>query len=123
MPVACRVDAEQGVTFIEVWGLFSSADVMTGREQLKADPAFSVDMDQLIDMRRVTDFAPTTELKEWADSYPFDSKARRAFVTPEDLAYGTMRMYQALTDHPQSQTRVFREMSEACQWLEIKPPE
>ena len=122
MPAECRVDAEQRVVFMVAWDVFSTKDVLAARRHLQEDPTFTPDMDQLIDMRRVTEFAPSDELRTWASSYPFDTGARRAFVTPADLAFGTMRMYQALSGSPESSTRVFRDMDEACMWLGIAYP-
>ena len=45
--------------------------------------------------------------------------ARRAFVTGSDFAFGMARMYQTLADDLPSEIRVFDDMSEALEWLDL----
>ncbi len=123
MPAECRVDAEQGVVFTTVWGAFSVEDVLTAREYLRQNPEFSPDLKQLVDMRGVTEMMPSDRVKDLALSDPFGAGARRAFLAPTGLAFGTMRMYQVFTENPEIEMKVCRDLDEACEWLGITHPE
>ena len=54
---------------------------------------------------------------------PWNSETRRAFVCDSDLSFGMARMAQALNDERPSEIRVFREISEALDWLELDRPD
>ena len=98
-------------------------DIKTSREGYRANPDFSPDMKQLIDLRNVTEVAVTTsDWRALAKTDPFGPGARRALVGDQDLTFGVLRMYEALSERPDVAVHVFRKIDEACVWLGIDPP-
>ena len=55
------------------------------------------------------------DLIQLASMDPFEEGARRAFVAPSDLLFGTCRMFQSFSN--KNTTRVFRTAPEAMNWI------
>lgn len=115
-PVARRRIA----TFV---GTLNDADLMGAYAQLLQDPDYDHGADDLVDMRAVDHLGVTQSgLEKIMELFaPVDQlgiPTRLAIVAPGDQVYGVSLMYQTLRgDDVPEQIAVFREMSEAEEWL------
>lgn len=118
MPSSYEIDSDHQVLFGRVWGTWTMSDVIHFREQAAADPAFSLEMPQLVDLTEVDHIELSVrEVIVLAMATPLDSKTRRAYVAPSDAVYGTLRAYQANAEGAEECSRVFRTLDEARDWL------
>ena len=118
MPFDYQLDPDNGVLLGRVWGVWTLQDVDEFRERAASDPDFSAETSQLVDLTEVTDIEMSVrDALMLGRSTPLGSHARRAYVAPSDLVFGTLRAYQVTADETHSHTRVFRSLAEAQAWL------
>lgn len=104
-------------------GTLNDADLMGAYAQLLQDPDYDHGADDLVDMRAVDHLGVTQSgLEKIMELFaPVDQlgiPTRLAIVAPGDQVYGVSLMYQTLRgDDVPEQIAVFREMSEAEEWL------
>lgn len=104
-------------------GTLDDADLMGAYARLLQDPDYDHGADDLVDMREVEQLGVTQQGLEniMALFAPVDQlgiPTRLAIVAPGDEVYGVSVMYQTLRgDDVPEQIAVFREMSEAEEWL------
>ena len=120
MPVDYRIDKENAVVFTTARGVLTADDIIASRRRLDANPDFSPDMKQVIELLGVTEVNVTkNEWRALAKTDPFEPGAQRALVGDRDITYGILRMYEMMTDRPGINVHVFRGMDEARVWLGI----
>lgn len=121
MPAEYRIDEEFGVVLSRASGRLTDSDLLEHQRQLRSDPAFQPDLNQLFDFRDVTDVEVTAAgIHSLAERNPFGSGARRAFVVASQAMYGMMRMFQILTDtHPDELRVLFQDLGSANAWLRL----
>ena len=120
MSLDYQIDKCENVVFTICRNTLTPDDIKASRERYRTDPDFSPDMKQLIDLRSVTAVEVTT--RDWralAKTDPFGPGARRALVGDQDLTFGVLRMYEALSERPEVAVHVFRNIDEAREWLGI----
>lgn len=118
MPAAYRIDPERGLVLSRAWGTLRDDDIRRHYTELAADPAFDPSFRQLVDVREVTAVDLTSAcIAEIAKRNDFRPGARRAYVAPTDVAYGTARMLEAYAESVGGQVEVFRDLASAEQWL------
>ncbi|HEX4620739.1 MAG TPA: STAS/SEC14 domain-containing protein [Myxococcaceae bacterium] len=120
MPLDSKFDASRRLTVTTASGSLSFRDFLEHREALKRDPGFDASFALLLDMREVTDLSLSAEeIRMLAGRSAFSSDVRRAFVVVDPTAFGLSRMYSThweLEGHS-GETRVFKTVEEATQWL------
>ena len=121
MAYSFQIDPDQGVVLFKGTGTFSVEEMASGLKDILGDPAFKSEYNHLVDMRDVTEFEPRTpDIRGRAyrdrESVEFNS-SRIAIVSANDLVYALSRMYATLMDESSVSVRVFREISEAREWL------
>jgi hypothetical protein len=118
MPVDYVIDKKQGVVVTRAWDKLTDDDVLAHQRRLRADPAFDSGYRQLVDLSPVEQFGLTPGgVRALAAKDPWGPGARRAFVSPTDIAFGMTRMHQILLDDQLQEIAVFRTKSEARHWL------
>ena len=118
MPFDLVIDAEHRIVYSRAWGEFTEADVLTHRQQLKANSLFDSSFRQLADFSGVTRLAiSAASVRALTSSDPWDSGSRRAFVASADVVFGMARMYATLLGESRSNIAVFRRADEARRWL------
>ena len=123
MPVDYQIDRQNAVVLATARGVLAADDIMALRRRLAADPDFSPDMKQLIDLLGVTEVKlRSKDLRFLASFDPFGPGARRAFVGDQDITFGVLRMYEALTERLGTSVHVFRGIDEARESLGIGTP-
>ena len=123
MPVDYQIDKQNAVVLTTARGVLTADDIMAFRRRLDANPDFSPDMKQLIELLGITEVNVTKS--EWcalAKTDPFMPGALRALVGDQDITYGILRMYEMMTDRPGISVHVFRDMEAAREWLGIGVP-
>lgn len=120
MPVNYVIDKEKRLVISTAWDRVTFAEVIEQQEQLRADPAFDPEFDQLVDASKVTAIdASLEEVKKAASHRTFSSASRRAFVAtnPDVFAMGRlMGAHMGMGRTPQ-QVHVFYDIPSALKWL------
>lgn len=123
MSATCFVDRDLHLVVSSGHGSLSWREVKRCQDQTCADPDFSSEFNQLVDMRAVTGFDMIFDhVRMLARRRIFSLASKRAFVASNPAAFGMGRMWQALvelSDHP-SQIRVFYDLPCALQWLGLR---
>ena len=120
MPLKYEIDKQRGIVFTCASGGFTDTDALADQMRLKADPDFDPEYRQLLDFSDVNTFELTPAgVRSLASGDPWGEGARRAFVAPNDLAFGMLRMHQCYVEDRHQEIIVVRTMSEAINWLEL----
>jgi len=118
MSLSYSIDANRRLIVVRAYGVLTEADVTRVREQIRVDPGFNREFDQLFDARDVEDIALSKEgMARLADTSILAPEVRRAFVAKTTLQYGMARMFTAVSEQRQHITQVFRELEQAEAWL------
>lgn len=96
------------------------------RSAIANDPAHCAGSDELWDLNIYDSFDVTPSgIRRTIDLFRRYSRqfsgAQLAYVAPEDLAYGLVRICEALTTETCVVVRTFRSSSAAYEWLDRKP--
>jgi len=120
MPFQYVLDSHRRMARIRMWDVITRAEVMTVRQQLAADPGFTEDFSELIDLQGLTSLDQITanDVRALAAS-EVERVQRRAFVTRDPVTFGLARMFQS--HHSMSreagEVQVFGTVEEAEAWL------
>jgi len=119
VPVDYEIDTEQDVVVTRGHGRLTDDDLLGVQQRLRADPAFRPDMNELCDLRDVSEVEVTSRgLRLLAARNHFGAGSRRAFVVERPVLFGIARMLQALTDRHPDELRVqFDELRDARAWV------
>ena len=121
MAFSFEIDTERRVVLFTGAEVFSTEDMLTCVEQVASHPDFRPDFDHLVDMRAVTDFAPSAEDVKTRAKRDHEGKvlnaSRIAIVSSSDIVFGMSRMYETLMDDASVTVRTFKEMESAKSWL------
>jgi hypothetical protein len=119
MSLSYTIDANRRLIIVRARGVLTETDVSRAREQLRRDPGFDPEFDQLFDARDVEDVALSKEgMARLADTSILAPAVRRAFVAVTTLQYGMARMFTAVSEQRHHVTQVFRRLDEAEAWLD-----
>ena len=99
MPARYRIYQDEAFVYSEAYGDLRGEELLAHAKALAVDPAFSPSYAQLADFRAVVRFGPSpAEIRAHAAANPFNSHAKRVALVVTPLAFGTLRMYQLLTN-------------------------
>lgn len=102
------------------WGLITADDLLLGLRALRQEPGFAPDFRHLAVMDAAARISVSTAMvRVLIQEAPFGAGARRAVVTPGDLAFGLGRMYQMLRGGAVGEVDIFRDLDPAITWLEL----
>ena len=109
---------EQRLVHMTLAGRVTDSDLLAVQTRLRGDHRFQPDFRQFVDATALAEVAVTPEgLCAVAACSAFGAGARRAMVAPSDVAYAMGRMYQRLREGSPDRVEVFKEWSEALEWL------
>jgi len=118
MPFTYHIDKINEIVFVNAAGEFIAEDFRIHKRRLADDTDFDPHYGILLDLLSITKLRlSTAETGEFATSYIFHKRARRAYVTPRNEVYGMMRMFALLGDFKSDEFQIFRDMAEARRWL------
>ena len=124
MPIEYDIIEDKQLILAKGSGVVTGSDVIRHLDALAADDKYTMPMKKLVDYRTIDSIRISSEE---ADFIAQKKKSlinkftgeRCAFVSPEDLTYGTSRVCQALVDSADLNTAVFRRIEEALEWLDV----
>jgi hypothetical protein len=120
MPIAYAIQPERSLVLVKGWGIIAGEALIREQARLRADPRLRPQFRQLVDFRDTPDLDLTAEvIRHVAAQAPFAPDARRAIVTPSDVAFGQSRMYQLLSAAHEGTLQVFRDFDLALAHLEL----
>ena len=97
-------------------------EIKERQDQLKTDPDFNPEFNEIVDLRAVTGFDMTSEhARVLARRVLFSFTSKRAFVAANQAVSGVARMWEVFTeisDNP-SQIRLFNDLPSALKWLKL----
>lgn len=115
-----EVLSEHAVVVVRLAGNVTPDQIQQGRAALQRDPAFRPTFRQLVDAREVeTTRLDTETVQKLSQGSAFKAGSLRAIVAPRDAVYGMARMFEAYAESCQQRVQVFRDLAEACAWLEV----
>ena len=116
-----KIDVPNRLVRVQVDGVLSDEDLVSGDAALRNDPEFDPAYYQLLDLRQADGSEVTADGVRALASRPplFSSSARRALVAPSDLGFGMARMFELLREGKSGEVRVFRVIEEARAWLDL----
>jgi hypothetical protein len=123
MPVTFEFRPDQSVVITTHEGLVPDAEFLSAYTSLFENPQFDPTYDLLVDLRSADSSARSTEaLKAFAEFIQsryeaVETRPRVAVVAPQNVSFGLARMYGSFSDPVQWEFRVFREISDAFEWL------
>ncbi len=125
MPGFYQIDEDNGLVQIVAEGKFTDSEMLDISHQLFCDKNFSIGLDQLIDLRKVTSFCVTTKGIEQLIAHERQGSGSKrygklAIIAPSDIAFGTARMYQSLSSDETFMIQVFRNVGKANEWLGLR---
>lgn len=121
MPVNYRIDHDKKAVFTTLEGTLTDEEMIDIQERLRTDPEFNPDYSHLIDCRQVGELKGTVGgIQTITSSDMFSAESHRAFVVPNDAAYGFSRMFQIYRQEGPEKTAVFRDFDEAVLWTGLE---
>ena len=100
-------------------GVFTLADAVSHMDRLSKDLDFDPSYSQIADFTQVTKIELSAQnIYHLAQRSIFSPQSRRAFIVPNDAAYGLARMFEMLREN-QGETGIgiFRSLEEALDWV------
>jgi hypothetical protein len=121
MTVNYRIDHEKKTVFTTIDGAITDEEMIAIQNRMEADPEFNPDYSHLIDCRKVGELKISAKgIRIITSAGLFSAKSRRAFVVPNDAAYGFSRMFQIYRQEGPEETGVFRELDAAMKWIGLE---
>ncbi len=118
MPIRYEIRIADRLVVSTAEGLVTNADFVEHQSQLARDRVFDPSFDHLFDLRSVEGMkVSSSQIRRTAEARLFSEASKRAVVAPQDVVFGSVRMYQAYRDATPGQIRLFRDYSDALEWL------
>jgi hypothetical protein len=119
MPVFYKIDKERRLVLTSGSGTLTLADARAHQQKLSKDPDFDCSFSQIADFTQFTRFdLSSDDIRQMAEMSLFSPQSRRAFIVPNDFAYGLGRMFQILRDLAgEKGIHVCRSLEEALDWV------
>ena len=114
-----KVDESTGIPVVTICGKVTVNDFVRFLSATGNMPGYWSHDKYLWDMRHVTEFPSTSEIRIYANvarSEPTLS-GRIAIVVDQDVHFGLVRMFEMLSEQPGVERRVFRDYDQAQTWL------
>lgn len=119
MPEFYTIDKERRLVLTTGSGVITLADAVSHMDKLSKDPDFDPSFSQIVDFTQVTRIELSAdEIRRLAQRTIFSVTSRRAFIAPDEVAFGIGRMFQILRGLEGEQgIRIFRSLEEALDWV------
>jgi hypothetical protein len=121
MPIEYHIDARKHWLEAKLSGHVSIDEVSNHLRRMFADPAYSDDLNGIIDCRELVNVMSVNELRGLADMQverpgpPW--RSRRAVIVNSPAHYGTTRVFMLFAESGPVQYNVFYNMENAMAWL------
>ena len=126
MPVTYSIDNARNIIHTRCEGEVTFQEVTDHFAKLISDPTCPPRLNVLLDLTGLTS-APTSEQVRRVSSVIEDSRKHIVFDTcaiavSSELLYGMMRIFEVFTEKNFRQTRTFRSLDKAREWLNEQVP-
>jgi len=125
MPITFTVSAEDNLIRTVAVGKIRFDDIVSYVKEQMSHPDIRPGMHELVDMREATLDLSYDKMRQLVESIePFNEQvgeARCALVSNRDISFGFARMYEMMAEQTGVETRAFREIDPALEWLGITP--
>lgn len=120
LPATYEIDPQQRLVTSRLWGRVTDNEVFEHNQKLRTDPRFDPTYHQLTDLSGVTEIGVSTSTVNATslDQY-FAPGTRRAFVATTDAVFGMARMFAMRAESVGQTIQVFRDLTQAREWLGI----
>ena len=126
MPITFTVNVAENLIRTVAVGPIELEDIEQYVQQQMTHPDIRPGMHELVDMRAATLDLSYEKMKRLVGRIePFNDKvgdARCALVSDNDVSFGFARMYEMMAEQTGVETRAFREIGPALEWLGIDAP-
>ncbi len=122
MPLSYVVYREHCLVVITASGRVTWKEIRERQEQIKIDPDFNPEFNEIVDLRAVTGFDMTSEhARVLARRMLFSFTSKRAFVAANPAVFGVARAWEVFTEYSDnpSQVRLFNDLPSALKWLKL----
>ena len=124
MPIEYDIIEEKKLILAKGHDVVTANDVINHFYSLSADKRYKAPMKKLVDYRTIQSIVISPEealliAQRKEEHAKVFAGEKCAFVSPGDLTFGTARVHQALVQHIDINTEVFRSMEEAQEWLDV----
>jgi len=123
MPFSYVVYREHRLVISTGSALVTWEEIRERQDQIKTDPEFNPEFNQLVDLRAVTSVHMTSEqASTLARRTIFSATSNRAFVAANPAVFGVSRMWEILSEmsNNRSHIRVFYDLTAALNWLNLE---
>jgi len=121
MPIRYDIDRTDRVVYLTAEGRGTHGDFEDLIDRLAEDEDFQPGMRLLCDYSKFEFNLPADEVEEISQQMrrlsPAFTDCRLALISAGDLEYGLMRMFTLLSSEAEFETRVFRKLENAREWL------
>ena len=120
-----EIDVEKALVLSFVSGVLTTDDMHSARRTMAADPRFSPDQSQFVDMSGVTGVeVDMTMIREFAAHSIHRPHTRIAVVVQRKDVFGMLRMYETFRELAgiDQRIRLFETAEAAMAWLEERAP-
>ncbi|KAA0225873.1 STAS/SEC14 domain-containing protein [Fimbriimonadia bacterium ATM] len=117
MPLAFSIDKKNGVLYLKGTGELAFEELVSVREKFSQDADFHPSLRVLCDFSLASTEMTPEEVRKFGQLRNWAPEARIAVVVSSEVLFGTVRMYQEMHDLPADHLRVFRDLTEAREWL------
>jgi hypothetical protein len=122
MPLSYAVYREHCLVIITGSGRVTWDEIKERQDQIKSDPDFNPEFNEIVDLRAVTALDMSSEHAQvLARRMLFSFASKRAFVAADPVVFGVARTWENFThisDNP-SQIRLFNDLPSALKWLKL----
>ena len=126
MPITFTVSTEENLIRTVAVGEIHLEDILQYVEAQMGHPDIGPGMNELVDMREAKLELSYKKMQQLVGGIePFNEKVgegRCALVSDKDVSFGFARMYEMMAEQTGVETRAFRDMETALQWLGIERP-
>lgn len=116
--VEYNIDVQTKTVYTNLRGVVTEDELFYHQNTLKQDPLFESHFNQLVNCLELTKFAVNSEsLWQLASANLYSTHSQRAFVVTSALHFGMARIFQNLRTASNENIAIFKELSQARQWL------
>jgi hypothetical protein len=124
VPLEFAIDPRQKLIHVRCTGTITLESIVDYERRVVDAPDFDSNFSEIFDLREAAisslSFDDADELVDFERAHSRYLGPRRcAFVAPDDINYGTARMYSTLEEDSPMETRVFRDLDSALAWLGV----
>jgi len=119
-----KLDEASRVRIAIFEGVVGDTELIAAYKKLMSEDDYDPTLNHLADLRAVEDFAVSTAgLRQLVESFTnlnsLGLRTKLAIVAARDDVFGMARMYQTLRSDAPQMLRVFRDITEAKNWLDL----